>query len=147
MGISLRMGADDNLFPCNNSSTGNNIRHSGSITACNLRFTDNTTIAITQQCFFLIFMNILGSEQAESYLDICDIESSYRFFGIIAVGLMHDGGGVVRLVPITVMDHPFATSLGSALIGIMFAYDGWINVGAIAGEIEKTRSKDLQRQS
>lgn len=38
----------------------------------------------------------------------------------------------------------FATSLGSALIGIMFAYDGWINVGAIAGEM-KNPGKDLPK--
>ena len=34
--------------------------------------------------------------------------------------------------------------LGSALIATMFAYDGWINVGAIAGEM-KNPGKDLPR--
>lgn len=102
-----------------------------------------TPIAIVAM-LFLIAMNVLGSKTGGIIQTLATIGKLVPLFGIIAVGLMHDGGGVVRLVPITVMDHPFATSLGSALIGIMFAYDGWINVGAIAGEM-KNPGKDLPK--
>ena len=34
--------------------------------------------------------------------------------------------------------------IGSLLVAILFAYDGWINVGAIAGEM-KTQEKDLPK--
>ena len=102
-----------------------------------------TPIAIAAM-LFLIFMNILGSKTGGIIQTLATIGKLVPLFGIIAVGLMHDGGGVVRLVPITVMDHPSATCLGSALIGIMFAYDGWINVGAIAGEM-KNPGKDLPK--
>ena len=34
--------------------------------------------------------------------------------------------------------------IGSLLVAILFAYDGWINVGAIAGEM-KNPGKDLPK--
>ena len=40
--------------------------------------------------------------------------------------------------------HPIATSLGSALLATMFAYDGWIHIGNISGEL-KNPKKDLPR--
>ena len=38
----------------------------------------------------------------------------------------------------------FTTTLGQVLIATLFAYDGWINVGAIAGEM-KNPGKDLPK--
>jgi len=102
-----------------------------------------TPIAIAIM-LFLIFMNILGSKTGGIIQTLATIGKLVPLFGIIIAGLMTDGGGIVRLVPITALDHPFVTSLGSALIGIMFAYDGWINVGAIAGEM-KNPGKDLPK--
>ena len=102
-----------------------------------------TPIAIITM-LFLIIMNSLGSKTGGIIQTVATIGKLVPLFGIIILGLMQDGGGVVRLFPITVADHPFATSLGSALIGIMFAYDGWINVGALAGEM-KNPGKDLPK--
>jgi APA family basic amino acid/polyamine antiporter len=93
---------------------------------------------------FLFIMNLLGSKTGGAIQTISTVCKLIPLFAIIVVGLMHDGGGTVRLLPITAVNHPITTSLGSAIVATMFAYDGWINVGAIAGEM-KNPGKDLPR--
>ncbi|NMM63209.1 amino acid permease [Clostridium sp. P21] len=93
---------------------------------------------------FLICMNALGSKTGGVIQTVSTVGKLIPLFAIIVVGLMNGGGGVVRLLPITAAEHPIATSLGSALVATMFAYEGWINVGAISGEM-KNPGKDLPR--
>lgn len=54
------------------------IRHSGSITACNLRFTDNTNS--NRSNAFLIFMNILGSKTGEIIQTLATIGKLITFW-------------------------------------------------------------------
>jgi len=93
---------------------------------------------------FLILMNSFGSKTGGMIQTVATVGKLIPLIAIIIVGLMSEGGGVARLLPMTAVDHPVATSLGSALIGIMFAYDGWMNVGAISGEM-KNPGKDLPK--
>ncbi|OFI07658.1 serine/threonine exchanger SteT [Clostridium acetireducens DSM 10703] len=93
---------------------------------------------------FLIIMNSLGSKTGGAIQTIATAGKLIPLFAIIIFGLTKGNAGVVRLFPITAVDHPVTTSLGSALVATMFAYDGWINVGAIAGEM-KNPSKDLPK--
>ncbi|MGB5823875.1 MAG: amino acid permease [Proteocatella sp.] len=93
---------------------------------------------------FLILMNSFGSKTGGMIQTVATVGKLIPLIAIIIVGLMYDGGGVARLLPMTDINHPVATGLGSALIGIMFAYDGWMNVGALAGEM-KNPGKDLPK--
>lgn len=93
---------------------------------------------------FLTIMNALGSKTGGAIQTVATVGKLVPLFAIIVVGLTKGDGGVVRLFPMTMANHPVATSLGSALVATMFAYDGWINVGAIAGEM-KNPAKDLPK--
>lgn len=64
---------------------------------------------------------------------------------IVLLGFMHSGGTNFSLFPVVAgPHHQFWTALGNALLATMFAYDGWIHVGNIAGEMKNPR-KDLPR--
>ena len=93
---------------------------------------------------FLLCMNSLGSKTGGAIQTVSTAGKLIPLFAIIIVGLIKGDGGVVRLFPMTMASHPIGTSLGSALVATMFAYDGWINVGAIAGEM-KNPAKDLPK--
>jgi APA family basic amino acid/polyamine antiporter len=94
---------------------------------------------------FLTVLNIIGGSKAGSALQtISTAGKLIPLFLIIVVGFIKGDGGVARLFPITAPDHPVTTGLGSALIACMFAYNGWINVGTIAGEM-KNPGKDLPK--
>jgi len=93
---------------------------------------------------FLIVMNCLGSKVGGNIQIIFTIGKMVPIFAIIVFGIIKGNGGVVRLFPVSVASHPIATSLGSALLATMFAYDGWIHIGNISGEL-KNPQKDLPR--
>ncbi|MBU3145240.1 APC family permease [Clostridium sp. CF012] len=93
---------------------------------------------------FLIGMNSLGAKVGGNIQSIFTIAKMVPILGIIIFGFINGNGGVVRLFPISVATHPIATSLGSALLATMFAYDGWIHIGNISGEL-KNPKKDLPR--
>ncbi|AKA69370.1 APC family permease [Clostridium scatologenes] len=93
---------------------------------------------------FLVCMNSLGSKTGGAIQTIATVCKLIPLFAIIIMGLASNSSGAVRLLPMTAADHPIATSLGSALVATMFAYEGWINVGAISGEM-KNPGKDLPR--
>lgn len=91
---------------------------------------------------FLSIMNSLGSKTGGIIQTLATVGKLIPLFAIIIVGFVKGDGGVARLLPIIPESKPLATALGSALAAIMFAYDGWINVGNIAGEM-KNPKRDL----
>lgn len=93
---------------------------------------------------FLVIMNSLGSKTGGAIQTVATAGKLIPLVAIIIFGLINGTGGTVNLMPMTMEGHPIATSLGAALIATMFAYDGWINVGAIAGEM-KNPGKDLPK--
>lgn len=102
-----------------------------------------TMIAIIS-LFFLVFMNCLGAKIGGMIGNIFTIGKIIPITVIIIMGLARGTGGVARLLPMTAADHPVATSLGAAMLACMFAYDGWIHVGNISGEL-KNPQKDLPK--
>lgn len=59
--------------------------------------------------------------------------------------MLHKGDVTFQLYPIEAgPDKSFISALGSGLLATMFAYDGWIHVGNIAGEM-KNPKKDLPK--
>lgn len=64
---------------------------------------------------------------------------------IVLLGFFHSGGVNFSLFPVVAGPHrAFWSALGNGLLATMFAYDGWIHVGNIAGEM-KNPKKDLPR--
>ena len=93
----------------------------------------------------LSLLNAIGGSKAGAAIQtVATAGKLIPLFAIILVGLIKGDGGSTNLIPMTVADHPIATGLGSALVATMFAYDGWINVGTIAGEM-KNPAKDLPK--
>ncbi|WP_088810252.1 MULTISPECIES: APC family permease [Listeria] len=93
---------------------------------------------------FIMCMNFLGAKVAGSLQAVTTVCKLLPLALIIIFGLFHQGDVAFRLFPMSVEDHPFLTSLGSGLVATMFAYDGWIHVGNIAGEM-KNPKKDLPK--
>ncbi len=93
---------------------------------------------------FLVIMNSLGSKTGGIIQTVATVGKLIPLIAIIIVGLMSGEGGTANLSPMTDAAHPVATGLGAALMGVMFAFDGWTNVGSIAGEM-KNPGRDLPR--
>lgn len=91
---------------------------------------------------FLVIMNLFGSKTGGAIQTVSTICKLIPLFAIIIIGFVSGNGGTARLLPVVAQNHPITTSLGSALVATMFAYDGWINVGTIAGEM-KNPKRDL----
>lgn len=93
---------------------------------------------------FIMVMNFLGAKTAGSLQSITTIAKLVPLFLIIIFGLFHKGDVQFSLIPFSPEHHPLLTSLGSGIVATMFAYDGWIHVGNIAGEM-KNPKKDLPK--
>ena len=64
---------------------------------------------------------------------------------IVLLGFFHSSSVNFSLFPVVAGPHrAFWTALGNGLLATMFAYDGWIHVGNIAGEMKNPR-KDLPK--
>lgn len=85
---------------------------------------------------FVMLINFMGTKYSGRIQTAATILKLIPIVVIIIAGLLYPGGGVVRLLPFSTADHPVATGLGSALVATLFAYDGWINVGNLAGEMK-----------
>jgi len=110
-----------------------------------LGFSDGMIVVIAIiSTIFLIVMNSLGAKVGGNIQTVFTIAKMIPILGIIIFGFVSGNGGIVRLFPMSVAAHPIATSLGSALLATMFAYDGWIHIGNISGEL-KNPKKDLPR--
>ncbi|MCD0937624.1 amino acid permease, partial [Staphylococcus aureus] len=62
---------------------------------------------------------------------------------IVIFGIFQSGDITFSLIPTTGNSgNGFFTAIGSGLLATMFAYDGWIHVGNVAGEL-KNPKRDL----
>lgn len=93
---------------------------------------------------FIMLMNFLGTKTAGSLQSITMIAKLIPLILIIIFGLIHEGDVQFSLIPFSPENSPLLTSLGSGIVATMFAYDGWIHVGNIAGEM-KNPKKDLPK--
>lgn len=94
----------------------------------------------------LTFLNCLGSKMGGLVQTISTICKLIPLALIIIFGLMQKNPEHLSLFPMTPKDPNTnaLTALGSGLLATMFAYDGWINVGNIAGEM-KNPKRDLPK--
>lgn len=93
----------------------------------------------------ITLINFLGAKASGSFQSITLICKLLPLALIIIFGILHKGDVQFSLFPVVAgPDKNFIQALGSGLLATMFAYDGWLHVGNIAGEM-KNPKKDLPR--
>ncbi|MGR3741807.1 APC family permease [Companilactobacillus sp. DQM5] len=91
----------------------------------------------------VLLINFISIKLAGRVTSIALICKLIPLIAIVILGFFHKGTGHLSLFPIASdASHPFWTALGQGLLATMFAYDGWLHVGNIAGEM-KNPKKDL----
>lgn len=114
------------------------------INLCNLQASWQIPIAIAL-VIFLFLVNLMGAKVGGSIQSISLVAKLIPIVLIVAVGLFTKSSNNISLFPITSGTHPdFWSSMGGGLLATMFAFDGWMNVGNLAGEMKKPE-KDLSR--
>ena len=94
---------------------------------------------------FLTLTNLLGSKVGGRVQSFTTLFKLIPIILIVIFGLFAKSDVQISLFPVTAgKDLGFATALGHGLLATMFAYDGWIHVGNIAGEMKNPR-KDLPK--
>lgn len=93
---------------------------------------------------FLALLNTISSKLGGNIQTISTIAKLIPLALIIVFGFVHGEGAQSLTTPLISSDVTFSKALGQVLIAALFAYDGWINVGAIAGEM-KDPGKDLPK--
>ena len=102
-----------------------------------------TPIAIGTMIFLLV-MNSVSSKAGGALQSIFTVAKLVPLVAIIALGFIRGDVQSAGLSNFTPGNGAFVSSLGNALIAVIFAFEGWINVGTIAGEM-KNPGKDLPR--
>lgn len=93
----------------------------------------------------ILIINLLGSKVSGNVQTIALIFKLIPIFIIAIIGLFIPGEVNVSLFPISPINHDSLwTAFGAGLLATMFAYDGWIGVCDVAGEI-KNPKKNLPK--
>lgn len=92
----------------------------------------------------IIVTNLMGTQQAGRLQSVATVAKMVPLFVIIVFGLLYQGDVQFQLLPESLAPTSTISKLGTGLVATLFAYDGWINVGAIAGEM-KDPKKDLPK--
>jgi APA family basic amino acid/polyamine antiporter len=93
---------------------------------------------------FISALNTLGSKTSGIIQTLSTIGKLVPLAIIIIFGFIKGDGGNAIVTPLVADNVSPMAVIGQVLIAILFAYDGWINVGAIAGEM-KDPGKDLPK--
>ena len=94
-----------------------------------------------------MFLNFLGGKIGGTIQTVATICKLIPLIVIIAFGLFQSDSQPLQLFPVEAgKDISFASGLGGALLAAMFAYEGWTNVGSMAGEM-KNPKKDLPKSN
>lgn len=93
----------------------------------------------------ITLINFMGARVGGALQSIALIFKLIPIAIIVIFGLFSKSEVSVSLLPVTVGAHlNYWTAFSSGLLATMFAYDGWISIGNIAGEM-KHPEKDLPR--
>ncbi len=91
------------------------------------------------------FANSLGSKTGGAIQSVSTVCKLVPLFLIIIVGFIKGDGSVsTSLYPVTSPEVNSITGLGAALLSVLFAYEGWLSAGNLAGEM-KNPKKDLPK--
>ena len=103
----------------------------------------NLAIPITLGTILLIsVLNTVSSKTSGIIQTVATVAKLLPLILIIIIGFIRGGGNNSITTPLVGNGMSMGSVIGQLLIAILFAYDGWINVGAIAGEM-KNPGKDL----
>ena len=103
----------------------------------------NLAIPITLGTILLIsVLNTVSSKTSGIIQTVATVAKLLPLILIIIFGFIRGGGNNSITTPLVGNGISMGSVIGQLLIAILFAYDGWINVGAIAGEM-KNPGKDL----
>ncbi|MGL5346745.1 MAG: APC family permease [Peptostreptococcaceae bacterium] len=93
----------------------------------------------------LAFANCIGSKAGGMIQTVSTLCKLVPLFLIMVLGFVKGDGSVsTSLYPITNPEVNLSTGLGVALLGTLFAYEGWLSAGNLAGEM-KNPKKDLPK--
>ncbi|PIO86004.1 amino acid permease [Pediococcus damnosus] len=93
----------------------------------------------------ITLINFLGAKASSRLQSWTLIIKLIPIVVIVIVGLLTPGTVALHFIPTHLTSHSgLAGAFSSGLLATMFAYDGWLGVGAIAGEM-KNPKKDLPR--
>lgn len=93
---------------------------------------------------FLAIINTLGSKYGGNIQTVATIAKLIPLALIIIFGFIKGSGNNEIVYPVVGTGVTVGSVLGQVLISALFAYDGWINVGTLAGEM-KNPGKDLPK--
>lgn len=101
------------------------------------------TIPLAIGCIFVVMLlNALGSNIAGSIQIIFTICKLIPIFLLMIFGFIKGSGEAPIISPVIGDDLNPVAVFGQLLVAVLFAFEGWTGVGAIAGEMKKT-SRDL----
>lgn len=92
----------------------------------------------------LCAVNTLGSKTAANIQLVSTICKLIPLFLIMIFGFILGSGGNPVFTPLVAEGKNVGGVLGSTLLAVLFAFEGWTNVGAIAGEM-KNPGKDMPK--
>nr|WP_242951750.1 amino acid permease [Clostridium botulinum] len=90
---------------------------------------------------FIIILNIISTKLVSKMQGVISIAKLIPIIAIIALGFIK---GTAKGDILNVSSSSTVSGFGAALLGTLWAYDGWISVGNMAGEL-KNPKKDLPR--
>ena len=85
-------------------------------------------------------LNLLGSKASGQIQTVATIGKLIPIFAIIIFGLLQPNPTTIELIPSSSVN----STINTSSLAAMYGYDGWSNVGTIAGEM-KNPKKDLPR--
>src|SRR5699024_4940835 len=92
----------------------------------------------------LAVLNCLGSKTSGIIQTVSTVGKLLPLVLIMIFGFIKGSGDNAIITPMVAEGVSPMGVIGQLLIAVLFAYDGWINVGAIAGEM-KNPGKDLPK--
>ena len=92
----------------------------------------------------LVAVNTLGSKTAANIQVVSTVCKLIPLFLLMIFGFILGKGGNPIFTPLVGEGKSTGAVLGSTLLAVLFAFEGWTNVGAIAGEM-KNPGKDMPR--
>lgn len=92
----------------------------------------------------VVLLNIKGSSAASKFQVVSTACKLIPLFLITIVGFLFGHSTASVFTPLIGQGHSIGATLGTTLLAVLFAFEGWTNVGAIAGEM-KNPAKDLPK--
>ena len=92
----------------------------------------------------VVALNTLGSGSASKFQIVSTVCKLIPLFLITIVGFVLGRSSAPIMTPVVGEGINAGSALGTTLLAVLFAFEGWTNVGAIAGEM-KNPARDLPR--